>query len=296
MDRSAARRVTPARAAAALLAVALLAYGGVVVYLVSQETAIVFKADLPMGNLRPAAPFETVELPRPDGTRQIVWMMPAAIDPVQQDGETAGGARPWVLFLHGNGAPISARLNILHYERLRRLGLNVIAPEYRGYAGTPGVPTEAGVEADGRAAYDYLRSHLDVPPDRIVVFGWSLGSAVAVDVASRVPFAAVILEGAPSSLVDIGQMRYPYMPIRLLMRNPFESIRKIGAVHAPKLFLHSPEDTIVPIEEGRKLFAAANDPKQFVEVQGGHVYAAERDPSFFPAVAAFLRAQGLIAR
>ena len=284
MDRAAARRVTPARAVAALLALTLIAYGGVAVYLVLQETEIVFKADLPMGTLRPAAPFEALELPRQDGTRQIVWIMRTAAE---------AGSHPWVIFLHGNGAPISARLNILHYERLRQLGLNVVAPEYRGYAGTPGVPTEAGVEADGRAAYDYLRSRLDVPADRIVVFGWSLGAAVAVDVAAHVPLAAVILEGAPSSLVDIGQMRYPYMPIRLLMRNPFESIRKIGAVGAPKLFLHSPEDTIVPIEEGRKLYEAAPAPKAFVEVNGGHVYAAEQDPSFFPAVAAFLKAQGI---
>ena len=285
MDRAAARRVTPARIAAALLAGALLAYAGIMVYLVSHETAIVFQADLPMGPLRPAAPFDIVEVPRPDGTTQIIWVMPNATDVA---------ARPWAIFLHGNGAPISSRLNILHYERLRQLGLNVIAPEYRGYAGTSGVPTEGGVEADGRAAYDYLRSRLNVPSDRIVAFGWSLGSAVAVDVASHVPLAALILEGAPSSLVDIGQIRYPYMPIRLLMRNPFDSIRKIGAVRAPKLFLHSPEDTIVPIDEGRKLFEAATQPKEFIEVNGGHVYAAEKDPSFFPAVAAFLKAQGLL--
>jgi fermentation-respiration switch protein FrsA (DUF1100 family) len=266
--------------ALALAALLVVGYLGIVIYLVSQETALVFEAFRPMGDLRPAAPFETVELPRADGTRELVWLMRNTAD---------SPSRPWVIFLHGNAEPVSARLNILHCERLRQLGFNIVAPEYRGFGGTPGVPSEAGVEADGRSAYDYLRTRLGVAADRIVVFGWSLGSAVAVDMASHVPVRALILEGAPSSLVDIGQMRYPYVPIRLLMRNPFESIRKIANVRAPVLFLHSPEDTIVPIEEGRRLFVAANNPKAFVEVHGGHIYAVERDPSFFPTIDTFLK-------
>jgi pimeloyl-ACP methyl ester carboxylesterase len=273
------------RAAAAIVALAVLAYLGAVGNLIASETSIVFHADVPFGALRPAPPFEQIEQRRDDGTSQITWVMRQAAQ---------GGAAPWVIFFHGKGSPISSRLNILHYERLRQHGLNEIAPEYRGYAGTGGVPTEAGVEADGRRAYDYLVRELHVPPSRVVIFGWSLGSAVAVDVASHVPEAAVILEGAPSSLVDIGQIRYPFIPVRLVMRNPFESIAKIGAVQSPLLFLHSPEDTVVPIAEGRRLFDAARAPKQFVEVQGGHVYAVERDPKFFSYVRAFLAAHGLL--
>ena len=98
---------------------------------------------------------------------------------------------------------------------------------------------------------------LHAEPRRIVVYGWSLGSAVAVDLVSRVDEAAVILEGAPASLVAIGARRYPYFPIRLLIRNPFESILKIGRIGSPVLFLHSPEDAVIPFEEGRKLFDAA---------------------------------------
>jgi len=262
----------------------VLAYLGAIGYLVASETSIVFRADVPFGALRPAAPFEQIEQRRDDGTTQITWVM-------RHDGAAQG---PWVVFFHGNGAPISSRLNILHYERLRQLGLNVIAPEYRGYGGTGGVPTEGGVERDGRAAFDYLVQRLHVQPSRIVIFGWSLGSAVAIDVASHVPAAAVILEGAPSSLVDIGQIRYPFIPVRWLMRNPFDSITKIGSVHAPLLFLHSPEDAVVPISEGRRLFAAAPDPKQFIEVRGGHVYAVERDPQFFSYVRTFLAAHGVL--
>jgi len=273
------------RIAAALLAIVLVGYAGAIGYLVASETSIVFHAEVPAGSLRPAAPFEQLSERRDDGGTQITWVM-----------RQAHGAdhAPWVVFLHGNGAPISARLNILHYERLRQLGLNVIAPEYRGYSGTGGVPTEAGVERDGRSGYDYLVRTLHIPPSRIVIFGWSLGTAVAVDLASHVPSAGVILEGAPASLVDIGRIRYPLIPIRLVMRNPFDSILKIGAVKAPLLFLHSPDDVVVPIGEGRRLFAAAHDPKEFVQVRGGHIYAAERDPAFFEYVRRFLIEQRML--
>ncbi len=287
MVSPASRRSRALRVAATLVALLVVGYLGIIGYLVSQETSIVFEAYRPMGNLRPTAPFEVVELSRPDGTQQPVWL-------IRNDKDSR--SKPWVIFLHGNAEPVSARLNILHCERLRQLGFNVAAPEYRGFGGTAGVPSESGVEADARAAYDYMRGPLGIPADHIVIFGWSLGSAVGVDLASHVAVRALVLEGAPSSLVDIGQLRYPYVPIRLLMRNPFESIKKIANVRAPVLFLHSPEDSIVPIEEGRRLYAAANDPKQFVEVRGGHVYASERDPSFFAAVASFLRTQGVIAR
>ncbi len=186
------------------------------------------------------------------------------------------------------------RLNILHCERLRALGLNVLAAEYRGFGGMEGVPTEAGLDADARSAYAYLRQSLHADPRRIIIYGWSLGSAVAVDLASHVDKAAVILEGAPASLVAIGARRYPYFPIRLLIRNPFESILKIDKIGGPVLFLHSPEDAVIPFEEGRKLYSAAPFPKQFVEVTGGHVYAVEKDPRFFPTIRAFLQAQRLL--
>jgi fermentation-respiration switch protein FrsA (DUF1100 family) len=199
-----------------------------------------------------------------------------------------------VLFLHGQGSNLASRLNILHYDQLSRLGLNVLAPEYRGFGGVEGVPSEAGLAEDARAAYDYLRGDLHVDPRRIVIYGWSLGSAVAVTLSSQADEGAVILEGAPASVLAIGQQRYPYFPIRLLIRNPFDSIARIDRIGSPVLFIHSPEDTTIPIGEGRRLFAAAREPKQFVEVAGGHVYASERDPRFFLAVRRFLQAQRLL--
>jgi uncharacterized protein len=268
-----------------LIVLALAGYGTGAVWLVAHETALLFAAGRPLGDLRPAAPFEAVVSPGASGPRRLLWVMRESAGP---------DTRPWILFLHGNGATIASRLNILHYERLRALGANVAAPEYRGFGGVEGTPSEPGVDEDARAAYDYLRGPLHVRPERIVIYGWSLGSAVAVDLASQVDEAAVILEGAPSSIVAIGQQRYPFFPIRLLIRNPFESILKIGNVRSPKLFLHSPEDSLIPIGEGRRLFDAAPGPKAWVEVSGGHVYAAEKDPRFFPAIQTFLRAQHLL--
>lgn len=273
------------RALIAVGTLAIFGYLGAMLWLVSQETRIVFDNGRPLGDLRPAAPFEEVWLDRGEDPRQRLWMLRAAPD---------SDARPWVLYLHGNAANIASRMNILHVEKLRALGLNVLAAEYRGYGGMDGVPTEAGVNADARSAYNFLRGQLRAEPRRIVVYGWSLGSAVAVDLVSRVDEAAIVLEGAPASLVAIGARRYPYFPIRMLIRNPFESILKIGKAGSPILFLHSPEDVVIPFEEGRKLYDAAPQPKRFVEVSGGHVYSSERDPRFFPAIRAFLQAHRLL--
>ena len=267
---------------------AALGYGAAVAYLMTQETRLVFAAGRPLAETRPAGPFEQVDIPRTDGQRQFGWVL---------KNTERGDAAPWLLFLHGNRATVASRVNIVRYEQLRALGLHVFAPEYRGFGGLDGVPTEASVSADARYGYDYLRTRLGIPAERIVIYGWSLGSAVAVNVASEVTSGAVILEGAPASLVAIGERQYPWMPIRLVMRNPFESIRKIKKVGAPLLFLHSPTDAVIPIEEGRRLYDAAPEPKTFVEVSGGHINPAEEDAArMFNAVREFLQRAGLFGR
>ncbi len=268
-----------------MLLPAALVYGGAVAWLVSQETRLVFQAGFPLGESRPSFPHEQVDLPHANGERQFAWVM------------TRPGADVWVLFLHGNAATIASRVNIARYRELRALGLNVLAPEYRGFAGLAGVPTEAGVAADARAAFDYLTATRQVPESRIVVYGWSLGSAVAVHLASQVAAGAVILEGAPASIAGLGQQLYPLFPVRYIMRNPFESIHRIHRIRAPLLFLHSPEDDVIPIAEGRRLYDAAPAPKRFVEVRGGHVHANDVDGAkFFGAIRAFLSEHGLLDR
>lgn len=185
-------------------------------------------------------------------------------------------------------------VNISHYEVLRNVGLDVLAPEYRGFGGVEGTPSEAGLLADARAAYDYLREHRRIPPSRIVVYGWSLGGAVAIDLASQVEMAAVILEGAPASMVDIARQRYPFLPVRLLMRNRFESLKKIHGVSAPILLLHSPDDEVVPPDHAGRLFKAAPGSKRFVAVRGGHVEAIEADRDRFEdALGKFLDEAGV---
>lgn len=276
------------RALRILVALAVLlavGYGGALAWLVSQETRLVFRAGRPLGQGRPPAPFDQVDLRREDGARQFAWVMKAS----------NGGTRAtWVLYLHGNAATLASRGNLARYAQLRALGLNVLAPEYRGFGGLDGVPSEASLARDARAGYGHLRGELGVPAERIVLFGWSLGSAVAIALASEVPAAAVILEGAPASIADVGGMLYPMFPVRLVMRNPFDSITKIDRIGAPLLFLHSPEDDVIPIGEGRRLFDAAKGPKTFVEVRGGHINANEVDRAVFQgAIGSFLDGLGL---
>jgi uncharacterized protein len=277
------RRVTPLRIALGVLLVIILVYGGGLLWLASQETRIIFNAGRPLGEARPPFLYDQVDLPRPDGARQFAWMMKRP------------PADAWVLFLHGNSATIASRVNIARYRELRELGLNVMAPEYRGFAGLAGVPTETALADDARVAYDYLTRTRHVSPSRVVIYGWSLGSAVAVHLAAQVPAGAVILEGAPASLLALGQQRYPLFPIWLVMRNRFESITRIGRVNAPLLFIHSPEDAIIPIAEGRRLYDAARTPKRFVEVRGGHIDANDVDKAtFYGAIRGFLDEHGLL--
>ncbi len=270
-----------------LLTIAVVAacvYAAAVLFLISQETRLVFQPGRPLGPLRPAAPFEQVELTGTAEAGQIAWIM-----------RNGNANAPWLLYLHGNSATVASRVNILRYEGLRSVGVNLAAPEYRGFGGVPGQPSEASVTEDARAGYRYLRETLGIPPSKIIIFGWSLGSAVAVSLAAEVPSAAVVLEGAPASLVAIGEQQYPWMPVRMIMRNPFESILRVRHIAAPMLFLHSPEDEIIPIDEGRKLFAAAREPKQFVEVRGGHIDPADIDGAvYFGSIRAFLTTHGAI--
>lgn len=217
-----------------------------------------------------------------DGVSLSAWAMPAA-----------AGAGYWLLICHGNGGNLSEGGRPLHYAGLRGLGLGLFAFDYRGYGESEGTPGEAGVYRDAEAAYRYLRDSLGVPPERIILFGHSLGSAVAVELAGRVPAAGLILDGALSSGVERGQELYPYLPVRWLARNRFESNRKIGRLTLPKLFLHAQDDQVVPIAHGRRLFAAAPPPKRFVTLTGGHGDAFLADSAaYYGAIAGFVAELG----
>lgn len=260
-------RPRPFRVLSILLALAVVGYVVAVVWLVVQESRLVIQA----GSVPPAGgppfPHEEVGLPRQDGARQFAWIIRAADE----------ASAPWVLYLHGNATTVASGVNLDHYRLLTSLGLNVLAPEYRGFGGLPGVPTEASLREDALAAYAYLRDSRGADPQDLIVYGWSLGSALAVDLASRQPVGAVVLEAPAASLADLAQQRYPFFPLRLLMRSRFEAIQQIGHVDAPILVLHGPDDEVIPIAEGRRLYEAAGGEKTFVEIRGGHFDAIERD-------------------
>jgi len=254
--------------------IAVVGYTAATIWLIRQETRLVFQAGSTLATGRPPFPYEQVDVPRSDGIRQFAWL-------IRHSGSDSG---PWVLYLHGNISTIASHVNISHYRILRELGMNVLAPEFQGFGGIPGVPTQSTLQADARAASDYLLEHRKIPVGSVVTYGWSLGSVLAVHLASRVPPAGMILEGAPASLVDLTTRKYPLFPLRLLMRSSaFDSIRRIDRLTVPMLFLHASEDEVVPIADGRRLFEAATAPKTFVEVNGGHISAIEVDAARFAA-------------
>ena len=279
-------RPRPLRVLLLLLALIGIVYTAAVLWLAGEESMLILEAGRTLGEGRPPLPYEQIDIPRVDGVRQFAWVMTRG----------ASDEAPWTLFLHGNASTIASNVNLSHYRELRGVGLNVLAPEYRGFGGLAGTPTEASLDADARAAYDYLRVTRHIPPGRIVIYGWSLGSALAIDLASRVDHAAVILEGAPASQAGITQWRYPFFPMRLLIKNRYDSIGKIDRLHSPLLFLHSPDDDVVPIAEGRRLFEAARTEKTFVEVRGGHLNLTDVDAqTFSDAIRRFLKQHGLLS-
>lgn len=222
---------------------------------------------------------ERVEFSTDDSVRLVSWVIPAR-DP----------SGYWLLVCHGNGGNISQYGRPQHYAGLRDLGLNIFAFDYRGYGESEGVPSEAGLYRDADAAYRYLRDTLGVDPSRIIIFGHSLGSAVAVELASRVPATALILDGALTSVIDRGQEVYPFLPVRWIAGSRYASIEKIAGITIPKLFLHAESDDVVPIAHGRRLYEAASPPKRFVALRGGHGDAFEADSAkYYGSIAEFLR-------
>jgi uncharacterized protein len=214
---------------------------------------------------------ERVAFETTDSVPLVGWVMPARPD----------SSGFWLLICHGNAGNLSEFDRPVHYAGLQALDLNLLAFDYRGYGESGGVASEQGLYRDADAAYQYLRQRLGVPADRIIVFGHSLGSAVAIDIASRTPIAGLIVEGALTSAIQRGQELYPYIPVRWIARSRFSSIDKISGITVPKLFLHATRDEVIPLAHGRSLFTVAAEPKMFVELQGGHGDAFDADSALY---------------
>ncbi|MGV0836601.1 alpha/beta hydrolase [Mycolicibacterium thermoresistibile] len=176
---------------------------------------------------------------------------------------------PAVLVANGNGGDRSMRVALA--VSLRRLGMAVLLFDYRGYGGNPGRPSEEGLATDIRAAHDWLTDQPDVDPERLVYFGESLGAAVALELAVERPPAALVLRSPFTSLPDVGRVHYPWLPVRWLLMDRFESIDRIDALRAPLLIVAGDRDDIVPESLSRELFEAAPEPKRYLLVPGaGH--------------------------
>ncbi len=199
----------------------------------------------------------------------------------------AEGSTRALLFLHGNAGNAAHRLP--NAELLRRLGIDVLLIDYRGYGYSEGSPSENGLYADARAGLDHLTGTLDFETQRIVLFGRSLGGAVAVDLAQDRKLAGVILESTFSSLADLGSRHFTPLA-RLFAGRSYLSEEKIDRVRAPLLFFHGDRDDIVPFELGRRLFAAAPEPKAFETLaSAGHNDTVEVGGApYFARISAFL--------
>jgi fermentation-respiration switch protein FrsA (DUF1100 family) len=214
----------------------------------------------PMGGVPSAADFGThvtaVSFPTADGLDLNAWWFPAAMSP----------PRATVLVFNGNAGNRAYRVPLA--EALRRRGFHVLLVDYRGFGGNPGMPTERGLAADSRAAYTYVATRADVDASRLVYFGESLGSAVAVDLASERPPSALILRSPFTSMVDIGRHHYPLLPVRWLLRDRFAPIDRIGRIRSPILVIAGDRDSIVPLEHSRRLYDAAGSPKALKVIRG----------------------------
>ena len=170
-----------------------------------------------------------------------------------------------LLWFHGNAGNISYRYEMI--RALMRLPVRVFIIDYRGYGKSDGKPTEQGLYLDARAAWDYLVDERREAPERIIIFGKSLGGAPAVDLATQVEPAGLIVQSGFTSAGDMAAAVLPFLP-RMLLRTKLDSLSKIAQVPCPKLFIHSQADEVVPYELGRRLYEAAPEPKQFYEVKG----------------------------
>jgi fermentation-respiration switch protein FrsA (DUF1100 family) len=232
----------------------------------------------PIPALHEAADMSVVEARTADGLALAAWYRPPA-DP----------AAPVILHFHGNAGHIGDRARLV--RRYLDAGFGVLLAEYRGYGGNPGRPSEAGLYADGRAALDFVRQR-GVPLERIVLYGESLGTGVAVRLASETKIGALVLEAPFTSAVDIGASAYRFVPVRWLMLDRFESAKRIGTVASPVLILHGEADATIPVGHGRRLLALAREPKE------GRFYAGAghsdlHDFGIADAVIGFLARRGL---
>jgi fermentation-respiration switch protein FrsA (DUF1100 family) len=231
-----------------LLGTPLAAYAGLLAALYASQRSMVFQPDGVRPDIADAAVpgLRAVQIMTADGLPLLAWHRPAPV------------GQPTLAYFHGNGGSIADR--IPRIRRFAAAGWGLLFLDYRGFGGNPGAPSEQGFYADARGAMAFLRAAGAGP---IVVYGESVGTGVAVRIASQQPVAALLLESPYTSVAAIAQERFWFVPVRWLSRDPFDLLPLMRDVHAPVLIMQGARDGIVPPAMGRAVFAAAHEPKQF---------------------------------
>lgn len=264
-----------------VLGILAAAYAGLGLALFALQSGMVYYPEI--GREMVATPrqagldYEDVQLVTADGVALHGWFVPAS------------PSRGTVLFLHGNAGNISHRLDSL--LMFHRLGYSTLIIDYRGYGNSGGKPSEQGTYRDAEAAWHHLTETRKTPSDTIVLFGESLGGAVAAWLATQHRPGALVIASGFTSVPDLAAKFYPFLPVRWLSRFDYDTRAYLRAVEAPVFIAHSPEDEIIPYQHGLELYAAARPPKQFLELGGGHnegfIFARE---SWVQALGEFLKA------
>ncbi len=242
-----------------VLTIILLGYVALVLLMWLFQARLLYQ---PMGRSLVGTPsdigleWQDVHLTTSDDVQLHAWWIPAT--------EPRGA----LLFFHGNAGNISHRSASI--EHFNRLGLSVLIVDYRGYGQSEGRPSEQGTALDARAAWQWLTQEQGVAPEKTVLFGRSLGAAVAAELATEVGPAGVILESPFRSVPDLGQRLYPFLPVRWLSRFQYPVIDQVPEIRSPILIIHSRDDEIVPYTEGEAVYNAANEPRQLLTLRGGH--------------------------
>lgn len=249
------------RTLVSILTIAVSVYLVLVLMFYMLQGRMVFLSNLP-GRALTASPsdigldYEDVSLATRDNEVLHGWYIPAT-DPVGV-----------VLFFHGNAGNISHRLDSI--EIFQELDLDVLIIDYRGYGQSSGSTSEQGTYLDAQTAWDYLVNSRDIAPGNIVIFGRSLGGAVASWLAARTTPGAVILESCFTSGPDMGGRLYPFLPVRLITRLKYPVKEHVKQVSSPVLIIHSQQDEIIPFDMGQSVFAAAPEPKEMLVLSGDH--------------------------
>lgn len=244
----------------------ILALGGalyvfICLYLFVMQGSLLYYPNLPSREIT-ATPakigldFEQVTITTSDNIRIKGWFVPAP------------QAKGTLLFFHGNAGNISHRLDSLAI--FHRLGLSTLIIDYRGYGESGGRISEQGTYLDAEASWRYLTEMKGINPKEIVIFGRSLGGAVAANLASRTRPAGLIMESVFSSVPDMAARLYPVFPVRLLARYQYDVKKAVRNITSPVLVIHSPDDEIIPFANGLKVYEAAGEPKTFLEIRGSH--------------------------